>query len=137
MLRLSFIQCCWRPTYILVLSGHSWSPLFARNGGILISTLNLDLATVIPNFTSLGIGQEPPKELNSITLLPEVEQPADGKTRLVRVGCGTTNEQLREWCVRGKVVTLPLNVIMVEITLGGSNAPIWYASTTKPYTSFL
>ena len=97
--------------------------MFARNGGILISTLNLELATKIPNFTSLGIGQEPPKELNFITLLPE--QPADGKTKLVRVGCATTNEQLREWCISSKIATLPLNVIMVEITLGGSNAPIW------------
>lgn len=113
-------------------SGHSWSPVFARNGGILISTLNLHLATVIPNFTSLGIGQELPKELNSIAMLPEAEQPADGKTRLVRVGCATTNEQLREWCIRDKVVTLPLNVIMVEITLGGSNAPIWYVSSPGP-----
>ena len=97
--------------------------MFARNGGILISTLNLKLATRIPNFTSLGLGQEPPEELNSIILLPE--QPAGGKTVLVRVGCATTNEQLREWCVKSKKATLPLNVIMVEITLGGSNAPIW------------
>ena len=126
---VSFESIYLHCTNSFLVLGHSWSPLFARDGGILISTLNLNLATRIPNFTSLGICQEPPEELNSITLLPK--QPADGKTELVRVGCATTNEQLREWCIKDKLFTLPLNVIMVEITLGGSNAPIWYVAKNK------
>ena len=61
-------------------------------------------------------------ELNMITNLG----PKSGTDKtLVRVGCATTNEQMRRWCVQNGTVTLPLNVIMVEITFGGSNAPIW------------
>lgn len=110
-------------TRFAVYTGHSWSPTFGRNGDILISALNVELATRIPNITSLGLEQGPPTELNAISFAPS--QPTNGNTKLVRVGCSTTNEQLREWCIRDKLVTLPLNVIMVEITLGGSNGPIW------------
>lgn len=109
---------------------HSWSPIFAKKGQILISTLDLYKATVLPNIESLP-GSEIfgcPTELNAITFqgIPEA-----GKNRLVRVGTAVTNQQLRRWCntQKGKLAsTLPLNVIMVEITLGGSNAPICHGA---------
>ncbi|KAI2622232.1 hypothetical protein GGS26DRAFT_568244 [Hypomontagnella submonticulosa] len=49
-----------------------------------------------------------------------------------------TNHMLRRWCngqidqKLGPASTLPLNVIMVEITFGGSNAPDlpWGSSST-------
>ena len=53
---------------------------------------------------------------------------------LVRVGAAVTNERLRRWCVKNKKVTLPINVIMVEITLGGSNAPICHGSGRRHQT---
>ena len=43
----------------------------------------------------------------------------------VRVGTSTTNEQFRRWCIDIGNVTLLVNIIEVEITMGGSNAPIW------------
>ena len=58
-----------------------------------------------------------------------------GDKALVKVGSATTNEQLRSWCINHELVTLPLNVIMVEITVGGSNAPIWYVHITYCYAS--
>lgn len=53
---------------------------------------------------------------------------------LVRVGAAVTNERLRRWCVKNKKLTLPINVIMVEITLGGSNAPICHGSGRRHQT---
>lgn len=109
---------------------HSWSPIFGKNGQILISTLDLHRATVLPNFESMPdseIGQCP-TELNAITFQ---DTPEAGKSRLVRVGTAVTNQQLRRWCNKQKgnlASTLPLNVIMVEITLGGSNAPICHGA---------
>ena len=88
--------------------------------------LNVREATKLPNTTSLPFHESKPTELETIELISEKvsgKRP-DGK-RLVRVGCAVTNERFRRWCVSEKKVTLPLNVIMVEITLGGSNGPIW------------
>ncbi|KAI3394705.1 hypothetical protein diail_2290 [Diaporthe ilicicola] len=107
---------------------HSWSPIFGKNGQILISTLDLHEASALPNFVSWPGSEECPTELNSITFqgTPEPE-----KNRLVRVGTAVTNQQLRRWCNTQKgnlASTLPLNVIMVEITLGGSNAPICHGA---------
>lgn len=48
---------------------------------------------------------------------------------LVRVGVSCTNERLRRWCVEtNKKWTYPLNVIMVEMTIGGTNAPICHGA---------
>ena len=47
---------------------------------------------------------------------------------LVVVKTGTTNEQFRRWCLKNKSVCLPFNVLMVEITFGGSNGPICHGA---------
>ena len=114
---------------ITTIKGHSWSPAFARNKNcILISVLDLERASAQVNTESLSAVStkwfgEASSELNRITDLGPWEK--DKSKTLVRVGCATTNEQLRRWCIQRGSVTLPLNVIMVEITFGGSNAPIW------------
>lgn len=70
--------------------------------------------------------EDQPNELESIEVV-------SGTTRvkgnaLVRVGVSTTNERLRRWCIDHGKWTLPLNVIMVEMTLGGTNGPICHGS---------
>ncbi|KAL4757008.1 uncharacterized protein BDW70DRAFT_119311 [Aspergillus foveolatus] len=117
---------------------HSWSPVFARDKGcMLISTLSLHQAAQLPNVESLDplspiLFGDKPTVLNSITELgPLKENPTKS---LVRVGCATTNEQFRYWCVKAKRVTLPLNVIMVEITFGGSNGPICHGAGIRHKT---
>ena len=112
---------------------HSWSPIFGKNGQIIISTLGLTKATMLPNMESLPGSQyfDKTTELNSIDF---VGKPEKGKKRLVRVGTAVTNQKLRRWCSDQKLdaaSTLPLNVIMVEITLGGSNAPICHGAGRK------
>ncbi|PIG69563.1 hypothetical protein AARAC_002706 [Aspergillus arachidicola] len=117
---------------------HSWSPVFARDKRcILISTLSLDQAAQLPSVESLDplcpiLFGDKPTLLNSITELGPLKE--DPTKSLVRVGCATTNEQFRYWCVKTKRVTLPLNVIMVEITFGGSNGPICHGAGIRHKT---
>lgn len=111
---------------------HSWSPLFGSNGQILISLLSLRTATHLPNITSLPLPESNPTELESIDVVPGTAR-TTGNT-LVRVGAACTNERLRRWCVKHRKLTLPLNVIMVEITLGGSNAPICHGAGRQHQT---
>jgi hypothetical protein len=106
--------------------GHSWAPIFGRSGQILISTLNLRTATEIPNITSLPLPESPPTELETIDIV--AGQTLVPGNSLVRIGCATTNERLRRWCIKYNKVTIPMNIIMVEITQGGSNAPICHGA---------
>ncbi|KAJ8128011.1 hypothetical protein O1611_g5625 [Lasiodiplodia mahajangana] len=123
---------------------HSWSPVFGRNdipgqgnnGDVLISTLPENIASTLPCLLALpGDTLQPKKtELNEIKVVDaeEIGGPRfiDGK-KYVSVGMATTNEQFRRWCIKEGHVTLPLNVIMVEITYGGSNAPICHGAGIK------
>ena len=110
-------------------AGHSWSPIFGREGQILISLLGLREASRLPNFTALPFPQTSPTELESIELLTaSAGAPRTEGNALVRVGAACTNKRLRRWCIENKSYTLPLNVIMVEITIGGSNAPICHGA---------
>ena len=106
--------------------------MFGKDGQILISLLNLRTATHLPNTTALPLPESEPTELESIDIVPGAAR-VKGNT-LVRVGAAVTNERLRRWCVKNKKVTLPINVIMVEITLGGSNAPICHGSGRRHQT---
>lgn len=109
------------------LSGHSWAPMFGRNGQILISLLSIQEAAVIPNTTAFSfVPQRPPTELESIEVAPGT--PLKKGNTLVRVGAAVTNERLRRWCVESNRYTLPLNVIMVEMTVGGTNGAICHGS---------
>lgn len=109
---------------------HSWARIFGKTGHIIISTLGLTQSTMLPNIESLPGSQYFVKgtELNSIAFL---RIPEKGKKRLVRVGTAVTNQMFRRWCNDRKLdeaSSLPLNVIMVEITMGGSNAPICHGA---------
>lgn len=73
-------------------------------------------------------------ELQGIELLNEYVHEDGIRKRLCRIGAATTNEQFRKWIVDNSFDkktntwspwwTLPLNVIIVEVTFGGANAPI-------------
>ena len=100
----------------------------SRKDNILISTLDLHTASALPNTESLKavFPFEHDSKATNLNRIEYVEKMFKiGEPTLIRVGCATTNEQLRSWCISNRYHTLPLNVIMVEITLGGSNAPIW------------
>ncbi|KAG4260217.1 hypothetical protein FPRO03_02040 [Fusarium proliferatum] len=121
---------------------HSWAPVFGRsnkagqstNGDVLISTLTEINASRLPNLTSVPTNLFQPKdtELNAINVITDpkfVGAPAlkNGR-KYVQVGTATTNEKFRRWCINTGNVTLPMNIIEVEITFGGSNATICHGA---------
>ena len=81
---------------------------------------------------------DPDNELQGVELLDEYVEENGIKKRLCKIGAATTNEQFRQWIVDNSLHkrtkkwspwwTLPFNVVMVEITLGGSNAPVCHGS---------
>ena len=113
--------------------------MFSNDDEILISLLPLDIATELPSVE----GKFEPGEghLQQIRLIPE-SIASDKSTALCKIGTATTNEQFREWCLSklggAKLWALPLNVIMVEVTYGGSVSPMSHgAGITHPTLSDL
>ncbi|EER30008.1 hypothetical protein D8B26_007284 [Coccidioides posadasii str. Silveira] len=120
---------------------HSWSSIFGRDKSedrpfILISLLALERAILgaQANEEALGKWSNIKIELNKIEALDQRPSSISSDQTLVRIGCSATNEDLRRWCLDKKLLTLPLNVIMVAITLGGSNAPICHGAGIKQKT---
>jgi hypothetical protein len=113
---------------------HSWSDVFSADGEVLISMLPLDVVEHLP-------ASEPPIDprdaLQGIRLVGTVHEGGVMKA-LCRIGAATTNEQFRRWCLDehggASAWTIPLNVIMVEITFGGSNAPICHGAGLRHRT---
>jgi hypothetical protein len=99
---------------------HTWSDFYSNDEEVLISLLPLDVVQDLP---AQGPAIDPANELQGISV--------DSAGRC-RIGAATTNEQFRRWCLSAHGGnwnwTLPLNVIMVEITFGGSNAPICHGA---------
>ena len=113
---------------------HSWSEVFSDDGQVLISMLPPEVVETLPA-TEPPI--DPQNELQGIQLVGRVRE--DGvRKALCRIGAATTNEQFRHWCLDESggdwAWTVPLNVIMVEITWGGSNAPICHGAGLRHKT---
>jgi hypothetical protein len=103
---------------------HSWTNLFGENGDVLISLFSIRVAESYP-------ASHPPYDpegnvFERIELLEERE--IDGqKYGFLKLGAGVTNYQLREWTHQnqfsdGSRYYFPLNVVLTEITIGGSTA---------------
>jgi len=104
---------------------HSWSHLFSDNNQILISLIDNNEVS-IPAKHKLLDHSNP---FQSIELVGN-EFKEDGKIKhLCKIGSATTNEQFRQWVIKSfntkgskSSWTVPLNVVMVESTFGGTNA---------------
>ena len=95
---------------------HSWSTTFSADKQILVSLLNLEEVTRLPDAMSIEAEHiDPANELKSIELKnpPGVTASSANKT-LVRVGSAVTNEQFRRWAVTNDKWTMPVDVILVE-----------------------
>lgn len=113
---------------------HTWSDLYSANSQVLISFLPLD---VVNNLPALEPPIDPENQLQGIRIVGTIDE--DGTTKaLCKVGAATTNEQFRRWCLDENggqwKWTVPLNVIMVEITWGGSNSPICHGAGLRNQT---
>ncbi|KAF5391481.1 hypothetical protein D9757_002438 [Collybiopsis confluens] len=103
-----FLPCC----------RHTWGDLFSADGDIVV--ILLPLSTTIDLPSNLKVDKS--SDLQGIEVAEE-----DGQY-FAKIAAGTTNDQFREWCFTNKTVALPLNVIMIEITFGGSNAPVCHGA---------
>lgn len=113
---------------------HTWSDLYSADDKVLISLLPLG---IVENLPAAEPPMDPDDELQGIRIVGTIEE--DGVTKaLCRIGAATTNEQFRNWCLSSSggawQWTVPLNVIMVEITWGGSNAPICHGAGRRNRT---
>lgn len=94
--------------------------------------LGIRTVTQLPNLTAQPWTLAAPKDLEQISA-PGGDPRTPGNT-LVCIRCAATNERLRQWCITNKTCTIPLNVIMVEITIGGSNTPICHGAGRQNIT---
>ncbi len=94
---------------------HSWSPSFSQDGEIFVSLLPILQVTSLPDPISIRptSQSDKPTELNTIELLEETPE-TPPKKRWCRVGAAVTCEAFREWAVKAKKWTLPVDVILVE-----------------------
>jgi len=111
---------------------HSWSDIFCGEGDALMIFLPLETLTQLPY---PGVPSHFKSELMGITEVSDVagRKPSPGHA-FFRVMAGTTNDQLRERCFQHKDYCIPFNVIMVEVTMGGTNAPICHGSGLTSHT---
>jgi hypothetical protein len=109
---------------------HSWSSTFSQDKQILVSLLNLEEVTKLPDPMSIEPEYiDPCNELKTITLAaPPGVQASSADKALVRVGVSVTNEQFRRWAVANDKWTMPVDVILVEVTWGGVNGPICHGA---------
>lgn len=111
---------------------HTWSDLYCEKNDVLISMLPKNVAEQLP---TPNYPYDPNSQLSSIVEIGNATL-NDSDHTLVRVGAATSNEHLRQWCLGEKRInnpnanqwTIPFNVVMVEITFGGSNAPICHGA---------
>jgi hypothetical protein len=113
---------------------HTWSDFFSDDGQVLVSMLPVE---VVENLPASQPPIDPQNELQGIEVVGTVVEDGVEKA-LCRIGAATTNQQFRRWCLdeHGGALrwTVPLNVIMVEITWGGSNAPICHGAGLRHKT---
>lgn len=95
---------------------HSWSSTFSADKQILVSLLNLEQVTKLPDPMSILPERiDHDNELKSIQLAaPPGVTASNVDKALVRVGVSVTNEQFRRWAVANDRWTMPVDVILVE-----------------------
>jgi hypothetical protein len=112
---------------------HTWINAYSDDNQVLIIMIPLKQSSSPPSDPI----DNPKNELLQIELIDNLENNYGtflrNKEHLIKVGASVTNEQLRSWCVKNKIC-ISSNVIMREITLGGSNAPICHGSGINEQT---
>ncbi|GAB1522219.1 hypothetical protein RhiTH_005331 [Rhizoctonia solani] len=102
---------------------HTWSDFYSADNEVLVMLLPIKVLADLPSYSP------PMEEIQKHSDLVGIEVSAtESKQALCTIKAGTTNEMFREWCLQNRRWCLPFNVIMVEITFGGSNGPICHGA---------
>ncbi|KAL5638994.1 hypothetical protein ACGC1H_003387 [Rhizoctonia solani] len=102
---------------------HTWSDFYSSDNEVLVMLLPIKVLTDLPSYSPSMEEIQKSSDLVGIQVTS-----TDSKGALCTVKSGTTNEMFREWCLQNRRWCIPFNVIMVEITLGGSNGPICHGA---------
>jgi hypothetical protein len=100
---------------------------FLQDNEILISLLGIHQVTVLPDPMSITPGQFDPCAGDELRTIQLKEQFSESKRRC-RAGVSVTNEDFRRWAVSNNQWSLPVDVILVEVTVGGVNGPICHGA---------
>jgi len=113
---------------------HSWPSLFSNDKELLLCLLPLAVTDSISYARSgdLSIAQQIKDWGSEFSFIKVTEDLGDGHAA-VRVGAATTNIEMLNWSSKSGW-TLPLDVIAIMITYGGSNAPICHGAGLKHKT---
>ena len=90
---------------------HSYVPIFSEDGQILVSMLNLEEATKIPDPMDL-LPTSASNAYNDFKIIEIVHEDTD--TALVRMGAAVTMEELRRWATGNGRWTLPADTVLTE-----------------------
>ncbi|KAF2445635.1 hypothetical protein P171DRAFT_443269 [Karstenula rhodostoma CBS 690.94] len=85
-------------------------------------------ANTLPDPTSLIPGEYDSSTVPELKSIDLKEETVQGKKRLCRVGVAVTNEDFRRWAIAEKALSLPADVILVEVTIGGVNGPMCHGA---------
>lgn len=116
---------------------HTSSELLVEEGQIAVSLLDLNTATRLP---ANHPARNPNRDLQKIELVGQpFTDPTDNKRKqLCKIGAAVCNYHFQDWVhdpqQGNKRWALPMNVVMTEITFGGSNAPICHGAGLQNLT---
>jgi len=108
---------------------HSWAPVFGEGGEILISFVNLEEVTTVPDPITIAGGKFTGQGVTNLMSVELVGGAAPGK-QLVRAGAAVTSEDFRRWQLDNKWV-LPVDTLLVEVTMGGIASGICHGAGIK------
>ena len=124
---------------------HSWAPIFSEDNQILVSMLNLQQATQLPD-PSVILPTSKDDVYNEFKVIEPPVIAADKKSATVRLGAAVTTEEFRRWATENGNWCLPLDVILGElvfplllsevkrvdqktrVTIGGTNGSICHGA---------
>ena len=102
------------------------SPLFTSPGEVVVSFIPPHL------YQQLPYGDPPAdwlSELQGVNIVDSVDSrtPPPGHA-FAKVMAGTTNNQFRQWCTENGSWCLPFNVVVLQVTMGGTNATLCHGA---------
>ncbi|KAF8849957.1 hypothetical protein BDZ45DRAFT_662416 [Acephala macrosclerotiorum] len=108
---------------------HSWGPIFGDGKGILVSFVNLNTVTTLPDPLTIAKEDVSTQALSELGSIEIVGESASGG-KLVRLGVAVTGEDFRRWQLANGWA-MPVNTILVEVTTGGMVSGICHGAGLK------
>lgn len=99
---------------------HTWNEMYSENNEVLIAMIPLEQSDILSEDVKID-------KSNDLLNIEMIKKPTKKSKGLVRIGASVNNETFRKWAIINNIA-IPMNVIMVEITFGGSNTLICHGA---------